>query len=84
MALRNVTVERLSVEVNELSDRGMSFRVRFTDGTDTFNIEIPRVILEQLQELIQEFGYSVSREIEGDDPVRDLIAAKNYQIRLQS
>jgi hypothetical protein len=84
MAQRDVIVERLSVEVNELSDRGLSLRVRFGDGTDTFNIEIPRVILSQLQELIQEFGYSVSEEVEDDAGVRDLIASKNYLIRLQS
>lgn len=84
MALRNITVERLSVEVNELGDRGLSFRVRFSDGTDTFNIEVPRVVLAELRELIREFGYSTSPEVEGDDLVRDLIAAKNYQIRLQS
>ena len=79
----NVTVERLSVEVNELDDRGLSFRVQFTDSTHNYTISIPRVILMELQTLIQEFGYSTSREIEGDDDVRDLIAAKNYLIRLQ-
>jgi hypothetical protein len=83
MARREVTVERLSVEINELGDRGLSFRVQFTDGTDNFIIDVPRVILTQLQELIQEFGYSVSAEIEDDAGVRDLIAAKNYTINLQ-
>ena len=83
MALRNVTVERLSVEVAEMSDRGISFRVRFSDGTDEFDVAVPRVILAALQELIQEFGYSTSREIEGDDMIRDLVAQKNYLIRLQ-
>lgn len=83
MAERNVTVERLSVEVNEQGDRGLSFRVQFTDGTDTFSISIPRVILAELQTLIQEFGYSTSAEFEGVDEIRDLIAQKNYLIRLQ-
>lgn len=83
MALIEKTVARLSVEVNELGDRGLSFRVRFTDGRDNFNIEIPRVILAELQELLREFNYSTSPQVEGDDPVRDLIAAKNYTIRLQ-
>ena len=84
MATIERTVDALSFEVNELSDRGLSLRVTFEDGTgDDWVISVPRMVLEQLRTLIRELGYSLSPEIEGDDVVRDLIAEKNYTIRVQ-
>ena len=84
MATIERTVGALTFEVNEQSDRGISLRVTFTDGTgDDWIISMPRMVLAELRELFREVGYSLSREIEGDDVVRDLIAKKNYTVRVQ-
>jgi hypothetical protein len=84
MATIERTVSALSFEVNELSDRAISLRVTFDDGTgDDWIISVPRMELERLRILFRELEYSLSPEIEGDDPVRDLIAEKNYTVRVQ-
>ena len=84
MATVERTVSDLTFEVNEQNDRGISMRVTFEDGTgDDYVVSIPRMVLDQLRTLIRELTYSLSAEIEGDDVVRDLIAQKNYTIRVQ-
>lgn len=84
MATITRTVGDLTFEVSERSDRDISVRATFTDGTgDDWIISVPRMVLNQLRTLFRELEYSLSREIEGDDAVRDLIAQKNYTVRVQ-
>ena len=84
MATIRRTVGALTFDVSELSERDLSLSVTFADGTgDDWVVSIPRMVLEQLRDLFREFEYSLSREIEGEDVVRDLIAQKNYTIRVQ-
>lgn len=84
MATIERTVGALTFEVNERADRDLSLRVTFEDGSgDDWIVNIPRMVLDQLRDLFQEFEYSLAREIEGDDAVRDLIARKNYTIQVQ-
>ena len=83
MALREITVENLSVEIKENGDdraRVITAAVSFTAGRDDFVITIPRVTAESIKHLIDQFLLSTSN----DEQVRLLVAEKNFTVDLRA
>lgn len=81
MATIRKTISQLRVEIAEDNDRVIDATIRFNDGTDDYVIRIPLMIQRRLDNLIRELANSIVVDL--DDGIRDLVAEKNYTIRLQ-